>query len=104
MRAEHLKGWLAASKRRKREATEEGKETTDGKEGISMDPNWERLVDLVQTEFKEGGLADEATWHAVVLFPLIDQNHRLPRGLIRQSSLLELRLDQVHLSLPIGIH
>ena len=25
-------------------------------------------MDLVQTEFKEGGLADEATWQAVVLF------------------------------------
>ena len=47
MRAEHLKGWLAASKRRKREAEEEGK--TDNKEGERgpMEPNWERTVDLI---------------------------------------------------------
>ena len=47
MRAEHLKGWLAASKRRKREAAEEGEGKTDGEEGGSTETNWERLVDLV---------------------------------------------------------
>ena len=29
--------------------------------------NWERVVDLVHTDFKEGRLAEEATWQAVVL-------------------------------------
>ena len=47
MRDEHLKGWLAASKRRKREAAEEGEGTTDDKEGGPAEPNWERLVDLI---------------------------------------------------------
>ena len=69
MRAEHLKGWLAASKKRKREAAEEGEGTTEGKEGVSTETNWERLVDLVQTEFREGRLAEEAMWKAVVLIP-----------------------------------
>ena len=69
MRSEHLKGWLAALKRRKREVEEEGEGTTDGEEGVSTDPNWERLVDLVQTAFREGRLAEEATWKAVVLIP-----------------------------------
>ena len=47
MRAEHLKGWFAASKRRKREAAEEGKGTMDGKVRGPTEPNWERLLDLV---------------------------------------------------------
>ena len=59
MRAEHLKGWLAASKRREREAEEEGEGKTDNKEGEGgpTEPNWERLVDLIQTAFREGRLA-----------------------------------------------
>ena len=31
--------------------------------------NWTRVVDLVQSEFQEGGLAEESTWQAVVLIP-----------------------------------
>ena len=69
MRAEHLKGWLAVSKRRNIEAAEEVKGTTDGEEGGLMEPNWERLLDLVQTAFREGRLAEEATRKAVVLRP-----------------------------------
>ena len=69
MRAEHLKGWLAASKWRKQEATEEGEGTTNGEEGGPTEPNWERLVDLVQTAFREGRLVGEAKWQAVVLIP-----------------------------------
>ena len=49
MRAEHLKGWLAASKRKKREAAEEGEGKMDYKEGGPTEPRWERLVDLIQT-------------------------------------------------------
>ena len=52
MRAEYLKRWLAAAKRRKREAAEEGERTNEGGEGGSTYPNWERLVDLVQTSFR----------------------------------------------------
>ena len=47
MRGDHLKMWLAAAKRRKREAAEEGEGTTEGEEGESTEPIWERLVDLV---------------------------------------------------------
>ena len=31
--------------------------------------NWERVVELVQTAFRYGDLAEEATWQAVVLIP-----------------------------------
>ena len=76
MRVEHLKRWLAAAKRRKRGAAEEGEGTTEGKEGGLMDPNWERLLDLVQTLFREGRLAEEATWQAVVLIPKGEKDYR----------------------------
>ena len=39
---------------------------TDGEEGVS---HWENLVELIQTEFREGELAEEAMWQAVVLIP-----------------------------------
>ena len=69
MRAEHLKGWLAASKREKKEAAEKGEGKTDGEEGGPRKPHWENLVELIQTAFREGELAEEATWQAVVLIP-----------------------------------
>ena len=31
--------------------------------------NWTRSVDLIQTEFREGELAEEAIWQAIVLIP-----------------------------------
>ena len=31
--------------------------------------NWTRFVDLVQTAFREGELAEEAMWQAVVIIP-----------------------------------
>ena len=59
MRDEHLKGWLAASNRRKL-AVEKGEEKTEeGEEGGEL---WGELVDLVQTAFQEGEMAVEATW------------------------------------------
>ena len=58
MRAEQLKGWLTVSKREKR-AAEKGEGKTEGEEG---GPHWENLVDLIQTAFWEGELAEEATW------------------------------------------
>ena len=47
-----------ASGMRKREAAEkgEGEGTTEGEEGESTEPNWESLVDLVHTAFREGRL------------------------------------------------
>ena len=31
--------------------------------------NWARVMDLVQSAFQEGNLAEEATWQTVVLIP-----------------------------------
>ena len=64
MRADHLKGWLAASKRGKL-AAEKGEEKSEGEE--EGEEHWENLVDLVQTAFWEGDMAEEATWQAVVM-------------------------------------
>ena len=58
MRAEHLKGWLTASNRGKL-AVEKVEEKTEEEEGGEL---WGKLVDLVQTAFREGGVAEEATW------------------------------------------
>ena len=60
MRDEHLKGWLAASKRGKREAEKEGEGKTNDEEGGPTGTQWERIVDLIQTAFREGYLVEEA--------------------------------------------
>ena len=39
MRADHLKGWLVASKREKRDVGEKGEENTDGEEGGPAEPH-----------------------------------------------------------------
>ena len=73
MLAEHLKMWLAAARKAEKEDTTAGEETTEGKESTEstesteyMEPseaaNWDRVVDLVQTEFREVRLVEEATW------------------------------------------
>ena len=68
MRAEHIKGWLAAARREEKGDTADtdmgGQEDT--REGSE---NWTRFVDLVQTAFRDGDLAEEATWQEVVLIP-----------------------------------
>ena len=72
MWAEDLKGWLAAAKR---EGTERDKRVKDG--GVSEEDatpteaegHWGRVVELVQTAFWDGDLAEEATWQAVILIP-----------------------------------
>ena len=59
MRAEHLKGFLAASNRGKL-AEEKGEEKTEAEEqGGDL---WGKLVDLTQTAFREGEMAEEAMW------------------------------------------
>ena len=66
IRAEHIKGWLAAAKRGG-VAEEKGKEkTATGEEGEDL---WGKVVDLTQTAFRDGTLAEEATWQTVVLIP-----------------------------------
>ena len=72
MRAEDLKGWLAAAKR---DGTDREKRVKDGgeREGESSpteaEGHWEKVVELVQTAFWDGDLAEEVTWQAVVLIP-----------------------------------
>ena len=66
MRAEDMKGWLVAEGRgeKEREATtkdgggEKGESRKDDKPGAE---NWARVVDLLQTAFREGDLAEEST-------------------------------------------
>ena len=66
IRVEHIKEWLAAAKRRG-VAEETGKEKTEAEEeGEEM---WEKVVEMTQTDFRDGKLAEEATWQTVVLIP-----------------------------------
>ena len=72
VRAEHLKGWLAAARKKEKEEAAGGEETEErnrGRESTeSMEAsNWEMVVELVQTAFREGRLVEEATWQVVVL-------------------------------------
>ena len=76
MRAEHVKRWLAAARKAEKDRdtagseeaattmTEGRPETTAAQEGAEK---WMRVVDLVQVAFREGKLAEEATWQALVL-------------------------------------
>ena len=78
MWAEHVKRWLAAARKAEKDGTTDGgeemattmetwgPEDTAAQEGAE---NWTRVVDLVQTAFREGKLAGEAAWQAVVLIP-----------------------------------
>ena len=66
IRAEHLKGWLAAAKRGGM-AEEKGKEKTEAEE--EGEELWGKVVEMTQTAFREGKLAEEATWQTVVLIP-----------------------------------
>ena len=38
--------------------------------------NWEKLVDLLQTAFWEGEMAEEATWQTVILIPKARKEYR----------------------------
>ena len=60
MRAEDLKGWPAAVRRGKKgePADKEGGGQEGTREGAE---NWARVVELVQTAFRDGDLAEEAT-------------------------------------------
>ena len=69
MWAEDLKGWLAAARRGEKKgetAEKEGGGREETREGAK---NWARVVELVQTAFRDGDLAEEATWQSVVLIP-----------------------------------
>ena len=76
MRSVDLKGWLAAARRgeKKGETKEkEGGVREDTREGAE---NWDRVVELVQTAFRDGVLAEELTWQAVVLIPKGKKDYR----------------------------
>ena len=76
MRAEDLKGWLAAARRGEKNgetSEKEGGGRQDTREGAE---NWGRVVELVQTAFWDGVFAKEATWQAVVLIPKGKKDYR----------------------------
>ena len=58
IRAEHVKGWLAAA-RRGGMAEEQGKTKTAAEE--DGEDLWGRVVELTQTAFRDDNLAEEAT-------------------------------------------
>ena len=76
MRVEHLKRWLATAQKsekdtetttaRERVGTKENRGETVHPETEEAD-NWEIVVDLVQSAFREGKLVEEAMWQVVVL-------------------------------------
>ena len=70
MRAEDLKGWLVAARRGDKDretATKDGGGGGERERRTEAEGHWERVVELVQTAFRDGDLAEEATWQAVVL-------------------------------------
>ena len=72
MWAEDLKGWLAAARRGEKEretATKDGGGGGEQERRTEAEGHWERFVELMQTAFRDGELAEEATWQAVVLIP-----------------------------------
>ena len=73
MRAEDLKGWLAAARRGEKERetkTKDGGNRGREREGqTEAEGHWRRVVEIIQTAFRDGELAEEVTWQAVVLIP-----------------------------------
>ena len=71
MRAEDLKGWLAAARRdeKEREARikDGGDRAGDQATQAEVEGHWGRVVEIIQTAFREGELVEESTWQAVVL-------------------------------------
>ena len=78
MRAEDLKGWLAVARRGEKEREAETKDGGGGgrKNDSAVAENWARVVERVQTAFREGELAEESTWQAVVLIPKGEKDYR----------------------------
>ena len=90
MRADHLKRWLATARKAKKDketaekeeatTTERAGRTENGESAAAQKEtetdNWTRVVDLVQSVFREGKLAEEATCQAVVLIPKGKKEYR----------------------------
>ena len=72
MRAEDLKRWLAVARQGEKErelATKDGGGGGESERRTEAEGHWERVVELIQTVFRDGKLAEGATWQAVVLIP-----------------------------------
>ena len=134
MRAGHLKRWIATERKAKKDketSEKEEAETTTERERTDISAaqketeseNWMRVVYLVQSAFREGKLAEEETWQAVILIPkgkkyylphhlheanapvvllsLGNQDHRLPGCFLRKLPLPERQLYEVHDPCPV---
>ena len=62
MREEDLNGWLAEARRGEKKGETGEKEGGDWEDTQKSAENWARLVELVQTAFRDGDLAKEVTW------------------------------------------
>ena len=65
MRAEDLKGWLEAARRGEKEretATKDGGRGGERESQTEAEGHWGRVVELIQNAFRDGELAEEATW------------------------------------------
>ena len=73
MRAEDLKGWLAEARRggNEREAKTKDGGDREGEQECQTEAegHWRRVVEIMQTAFQDGILAEEVTWQAAVLIP-----------------------------------
>ena len=83
MRAENLQEWLQEHRSTEAAAEVEAEGETSDPEGRERDTEeriedggegrettkWEMVMELVQMAFREGVLAEEAVWQAVVLIP-----------------------------------
>ena len=65
MRAEDLKGWLAAARRDEKEREAQikdgGEREGDQATQTEAEGHWGRVVEITQTAFREGELAEEST-------------------------------------------
>ena len=76
MRAEDLKGWLVAERRGEKKGETADKEGGGREDTRAGAENWARVVELMQTAFRDRDLAEEATWQAVVLIPKGKKDYR----------------------------
>ena len=97
MRSEHLKGWLVPSNRGKLAVEKKEEKTEEGEEGGEL---WEKLVEMVQTAFQEGEMADEATWQTAVL---IQKGRKEYKGIGIVEVMWKVVAAIVHLRLTTAI-
>ena len=106
MREEELKGCLEAASRGDKEretATKDGGgggKRDHGERQTEAEENWARVVELFQTAFRDGDLAEEATWQAVVLI-LKGKGYYRGIGLVCQVPVPKCRLYQLHDPRPV---